>query len=77
MKTVRFSITLPGAIAKKLGKVTKTRTRSAVIAEALELYFNQDKTKDLFQEMVEGYIATQKEDLILSKNAEGSIAEGL
>ena len=77
MGAVRINISLPEKTAKKLRKNVKPRERSAVIAEALDLYFKRDDAKSLIEEMIEGYIATRDEDLELAKEAEGTLMDGL
>lgn len=77
MGAVRLNISLPEKTAKKLRKNVKPRERSAVIAEALDLYFKRDDSKSLIEEMIEGYLATRDEDLELVKEAEGALMDGL
>ena len=52
---VRMNITLPQKTVKQLKKVAKLRERSAVIAEALDLYFNRQKETDLVRMLIEDY----------------------
>lgn len=77
MGAVRLNISLPTQTAKKLRKKVKARERSAVIAEALDLYFKRDETKSLIEEMIEGYISTREEDLELANEARGTLMDGL
>lgn len=77
MGAVRLNISLPTQTAKKLRKKVKARERSAVIAEALDLYFKRDETKSLIEEMIEGYISTREEDLELANEASGTLMDGL
>lgn len=77
MGAVRLNISLPEKTAKKLRKNVKPRERSAVIAEALDLYFKRDDAKSLIEEMIEGYLATRDEDLELVKEAVGALMDGL
>lgn len=53
-----MNISLPEKTAKKLRKSVKPRERSAVIAEALDLYFERVKKENLMQELISGYKAS-------------------
>ncbi len=77
MGAIRMNISLPEKVAKKLRKSVKPRERSAVIAEALELYFAGKSQNTLIQEMIEGYKATAKEDSELAAELDSTIGDGL
>ncbi len=55
MGAVRMNITLPEETVAKLNKKVKPRNRSAVIAKALEEYFNKSERQQLVRSMIEGY----------------------
>lgn len=57
MAAVRMNITLPEKTAKKLKKAFRTRERSAIIADALELYFSRKSEADLVRELIVEYQA--------------------
>lgn len=77
MGAVRLNISLPEKTAKKLRKNVKPRERSAVIAKALDLYFNRDEAKSLIAEMIEGYTANQEDDLKLAEEFSATLMDGL
>lgn len=77
MSAIRMNISLPEKTAKKLKKQIKPRERSAIIAEALELYFKRDQSKSLIEEMIEGYLATNDEDAELVKELDNTLLDGL
>lgn len=55
MGAIRMNITLPEKTAKNLRKRVKPRERSAVIAEALELYFKRQSQTEIVRKMIEDY----------------------
>lgn len=74
--TVRFNITLPADLAEDLKQIAAPRKRSQFVAEAVEQKVKQLKDKQMKKAMVEGYQATQKEGLAITKEFESSDLEG-
>ncbi len=58
MGAVRMNITLPQKTVKQLKKVAKPRERSAVIAEALDLYFRRKEETGFVRQLIEDYKAS-------------------
>ncbi|HRO68512.1 MAG TPA: hypothetical protein PL182_13155 [Pseudobdellovibrionaceae bacterium] len=55
MSAVRMNITLPAEVVKKLKRSVKPRERSAVIAEALKMYFRRQSEADFVKQLIEDY----------------------
>ncbi|MBX3039204.1 MAG: hypothetical protein KF789_00680 [Bdellovibrionaceae bacterium] len=55
MSAVRMNITLPLEVVKTLKRSVKPRERSAVIAEALKLYFRRQSEADFVRQLIEDY----------------------
>lgn len=55
MGAVKMNITLPAKVAKTLKQKAKPRERSALIAEALELYFEKQMKKNVMEDLIEAY----------------------
>ena len=76
METVRMNITLPSSLAKELKQITAQRKRSKFISDAIAQKIKQLKKQELEKLLVEGYQATKKEGLKLTKEFEQLDIEG-
>ena len=68
--TIRLNITLPSTLAKKLKRISGPRKQSQFVAEAVEQKIEQIKKKQMEKALTEGYKATSKEGLAISKEFE-------
>ena len=75
-KTVRLNITLPAELAEALGKIAAPRKRSQFVTEAVEQKIKQLKDRRLEKVLAEGYQATRKEGLAMTREFESSDLEG-
>ena len=73
--TVRLNITLPTELAKELKQMTALRGRSQFVADAVEQKIKHLKDKELAKAMAEGYRATRKEGLAITREFESSDLE--
>lgn len=69
-ETVRINISLPASITEELDKFTKPRKRSHFIAQAIQLRIDQLKEQKKAALLEEGYKATAKEGMEISKEFE-------
>ncbi len=67
---VRLNITLPSAINEELNQFSAPRKRSQFIAEAIKLRIIHLKEKKMKALLKEGYEATSKEGLQITKEFE-------
>ena len=74
--TVRLNITIPRPLAQQLEKMTGPRKRSQFIAEALKQRIEQLQKQELEKLLTEGYQATKKESLELTKEFKSIDLEG-
>ena len=74
--TVRMNITLPKEIAQELSEITGSRKRSSFIAEAIKQRIAQQKKEKMNKLLEEGYKATAKEDMEITKDFEAVDLEG-
>lgn len=75
-ETVRLNITIPKDIAQALNKLTGPRKRSQFIAEAVKQRIEQKEKEELKKILEEGYRATARENLAISKAFEAADLEG-
>jgi metal-responsive CopG/Arc/MetJ family transcriptional regulator len=75
-ETVRLNITLPKELVQSLNKLAGPRKRSRFIAEAIANQIKQYEKSKLEQLLAEGYRATEKENVALSKEFEAIDLEG-
>jgi metal-responsive CopG/Arc/MetJ family transcriptional regulator len=75
-ETVRLNITLPRIVSQALNEIAGPRQRSKFIVEALTLRIEQKNRERLEKLLEEGYKATVKEDLEISKEFEAVDLEG-
>ena len=73
---VRLNITLPKKLVQSLDKLAGPRKRSRFIAEALENQIKQYEEAKIEKLLMEGYRATEKEDVALAKEFEAVDLEG-
>ena len=69
-ETIRLNITLPSTLAKELKRLSGPRKQSQFVAEALEQKIEQLKKKQMEKALAEGYKATSKEGLAITKEFE-------
>ncbi|MBT3177882.1 MAG: hypothetical protein HOG03_19680 [Desulfobacula sp.] len=67
---IRLNITLPSSINEELNQFSAPRKRSQFIAEAIKLRIMQLKEKKMEALLKEGYEATSKEGLQITKEFE-------
>ena len=73
--TVRLNITLSLDLAKELDKVTGARKRSRFISEAIQLMLKKKQKEELDGALEEGYRASARESLSLTKEFEAADLE--
>ena len=69
-ETIRLNITLPSTLAKELKRLSGPRKQSQFVAEALEQRIKQLKKKQMEKTLAEGYKATSKEGIKITKEFE-------
>ena len=74
--TVRLNITLSKDLVMSLDQITGPRKRSRFIEEAVEMRIKQKQKEKLDKLLEEGYRATKKESLALSREFESVDLEG-
>ena len=74
--TIRLNITLSKDLVTSLDQITGPRKRSRFIEEALEMRIKQKQKEKLDNLLEEGYRATKKESLALSREFEPADLEG-
>ena len=74
--TVRLNITLSKDLVMSLDQITGPRKRSRFIEEAVEMRLKQKQKEKLDKLLEEGYRATKKESLALSREFEHVDLEG-
>jgi len=74
--TVRLNITLSKDLVMSLDQITGPRKRSRFIEEAVEMRLKQKQKEKLDKLLEEGYRATKKESLALSREFEPVDLEG-
>jgi len=74
--TIRLNITLSKDLVTSLDQITGPRKRSRFIEEALEMRIKQKQKEKLDKLLEEGYRATKKESLALSREFEPVDLEG-
>ena len=75
-ETVRLNITLPKGLVQAMNKVTGPRKRSRFIAEAVRQKIAQNEKEEVEKLLVQGYRATAKESIALTKEFESADLEG-
>jgi CopG family transcriptional regulator / antitoxin EndoAI len=75
-ETIRLNITLSKDLVTSLDKMTGPRKRSRFIEEALEMRIKQKQKEKMDKLLEEGYRATKKESLALSREFEPVDLEG-
>ncbi|MBI1870911.1 MAG: hypothetical protein HYS07_06945 [Chlamydiae bacterium] len=74
MHSIRFNLTLPQDIAEILkGK----KNKSSFIAHLLKEKAMEEKRRKLFYKLREGYRTTRQEDLLINKEWESTLGDGL
>jgi len=76
METVRMNITLPAPLARELKQITAPRKRSVFVSDAIAGKIKQFKEQQLKKQLIEGYQATKKEGLELTREFEELDIEG-
>ncbi len=77
MAAIRVNMTLPEDVIKLLNKKAKPGEKSAYIAEAIRQYARKESQEEMMKRMIEGYVATAKEDLSLFEALEGTETDGI
>lgn len=75
-ETIRLNITLPSALAEQLKSITAPRKQSQFVAEAVEQRIKQLKKQQIEKILAEGYKATCKEGIEISKDFDSVDLEG-
>jgi metal-responsive CopG/Arc/MetJ family transcriptional regulator len=75
-ETIRLNITLPSTLAKKLKRISGPRKQSQFVAEAVEQRIKQLKKEQMEKVLAEGYKATSKEGIEISKDFNSVDLEG-
>ena len=75
-ETIRLNITLPSTLAKELKRLSGPRKQSQFVAEALEQRIKQLKKKQMEKALAEGYKATSKEGIAITKDFDSVDLEG-
>ena len=70
METVRLNITLPMPLAKELKQITAPRKLSRFVSNAITREIKHLKEQKLKELLIEGYQATRKEGLELTREFE-------
>ena len=70
IETTRLNITLPAALAEELKRITAPRKQSQFVVEAVEQRIKQLEKKQMETVLAEGYKATSKEGLKITKEFE-------
>ena len=73
---VRLNITLPREVAESLNLLAEPRKRSLFIAEAIVERIERTRKAKLAKDLEEGYQASRKESLALSREFEMADLEG-
>lgn len=76
MGTVRMNITLPEELSRQLDEMVHPGRKSRFIAEAVSERIHEIKNEKLASLLKEGYSATRKESLSLSREFEAVDLEG-
>jgi CopG family transcriptional regulator / antitoxin EndoAI len=74
-ETVRLNITLPKGLVDAMNRVTEPRKRSRFIAEAVSQKIEQKEKEEMEMLLIEGYQATAKESLAITKEFESADLE--
>ena len=74
-ETVRLNITIPKDLAQALNRLTGNRKRSQFIAEAVKQRIEQKEKEELEKILEEGYRATARENLAITKEFESADLE--
>jgi len=74
-ETVRLNITIPKDLAQALNRLTGHRKRSQFIAEAVKQRIEQKEKEELEKILEEGYRATARENLAITKEFESADLE--
>ena len=75
-ETIRLNITLPSNLAKELKRITAPRKQSQFVAEAVEQKIKQIKIEQMEKILEEGYKATNKEGIRITKEFDSVDLEG-
>ena len=71
-ETVRLNITIPKDLAQAINRFTGPRKRSQFIAEAVRQQIEKKEKQELEKILEEGYRATAKESLAITKEFEAA-----
>ena len=74
-ETVRLNITIPKDLAQAINRFIGPRKRSQFIAEAVRQQIEKKEKQELEKILEEGYRATAKESLAITKEFEASDLE--
>ena len=74
-ETVRLNITIPKDLAQAINRFTGPRKRSQFIAEAVRQQIEKKERQELEKILEEGYRATAKESLAITKEFEAADLE--
>jgi metal-responsive CopG/Arc/MetJ family transcriptional regulator len=75
-ETVQLNITIPKDLAQALNRLTGPRKRSQFIAEAVKQRIGKKEKEELEKILEEGYRATARENLAITKAFESFDLEG-
>lgn len=69
-QTARINVTLPKELIESVNQIAGSRSRSRLIAESLREHIRQIKKDELEKQLEEGYRATAKESIALTREFE-------
>ena len=75
-ETVRLNIVLPKDLIESLNQIAGPRNRSRLISESIREYIRQRKNAELEKQLEEGYRASAKESIAVTKEFEAADLEG-
>jgi metal-responsive CopG/Arc/MetJ family transcriptional regulator len=75
-ETVRLNIILPKDLIESLNRIAGPRNRSRLISESIREYLRQRKNAELEKQLEEGYRASAKESIAVTKEFEAVDLEG-
>ncbi|MBM4314245.1 MAG: hypothetical protein FJ122_10045 [Deltaproteobacteria bacterium] len=75
-QTARINVTLPRDLIESVNQIAGSRSRSRLIAESLREHIRQIKKDELEKQLEEGYRATAKESIALTREFKAVDLEG-
>jgi len=75
--SVRVNVTLPEDVAETLKEMAGPRGQSSFIAQSVRFYARRLRRQRLLEELKEGYRATAREGLEISREFDSALIDGL